>query len=247
MFRIAKCELENIQLMRYDHLQGDHTGRYGTGIWDNTSRKLKAQLVRETFSGIKGKPILDAGADNGNVIKTLGATGNYGISLDIAFQRLLGNKIQYDGGFVCARAQELPFRNNSLYGISAFDIIEHLLPDDSIRMLQEFYRVLIPGHKLVLATTNTDCLARRLRKIIEPDKKVSIDEHCNEMSYKDLLGIFNLTGFTDVQIIGGSIIPGIRKLQWVLPFSSLYTLDTLLSRKLPKVSSEVFVTAAKPA
>lgn len=239
-------KIEALQLERYNHLEGDHFGRYGTGSNDMAMKRFKVKLIKEMFSDVKGAPILDLGADEGSVVGALSDNGNTGISIDIAYQRLLGNSRLGKGLFVCSRAQELPFSESSIGGICAFDIIEHLDKKDPVKMMEEIYRVLAPGKKVILATTNTSCLARNMRRLIEPDRVVSIAEHANEMSYQTVRQLFRQTGFVNIHARGAGIIPGMRRLQWFLPFNKLHKWDIAISERFPQISPEIFIAAEKP-
>ena len=57
--------------------------------------------------------------------------------------------------FFCkADATKLPFKDNSFDTIFNSEMIEHLYPQDSKKMLDEFFRVLKPGGKLIITTPN---------------------------------------------------------------------------------------------
>lgn len=243
----SRREIEAIQLGRYDHLEGDHIGRYGSGLNDKAMMRFEVNTVKDIFEDIGKKPILTLGADAGEVIGALSDNGNFGISVDIAHKRLLGNKKMGKGSFICSRAQELPFANNSIYGVCAFDILEHLIPDDSPKMLEEIYRVLVPGQRVALTTGNTNCLARRARKIIDPTRTVSREDHANEIAYGDLIILLNNASFIDIQSRGVGIIPGMRRIQRIIPFDFLHDLDINLGRNYPEISPEVLFVATKPS
>lgn len=82
--------------------------------------------------------------------------------------------------FVKADICALPFKDNYADYIECNDVIEHMPMNKVLTALREMYRVLKPGHKLGLMTTNFDELARLWTQEIEGNK-LDTEEDWNRM------------------------------------------------------------------
>ncbi len=242
---MSRQAAENENLAIYNSVYGGRNDLYVSGQYDLALKKYYIETVRKFFGDTSGKPVLNLGADAAGIFGTLCDIGNIGISLDIAFNKLSGNSQVREASYVNARAQDLPFADNSIHGVLAFDIIEHLIPEDSENMLEEVYRVLAPGQKVVLTTPNTDCLARRTRRVIDPYRTVSRPDHVNEMSHHHLTTLFKNKRFDNIRSHGVSILPGLQRLQRYLPFEPIYIFDHDLAQNYPQLSAEVLFIATK--
>ncbi len=97
------------------------------------------------FSNFKGK-ILDAGCNIGNFV-SLDPKNIFGVDIDK--KAILKT---HERGLSCCLMnieENMGLKNNSLDGIHASQIIEHL--DKPLDVLKEFYKILKPGGLLVLA------------------------------------------------------------------------------------------------
>ena len=63
---------------------------------------------------------------------------------------------------VVADVRKLPYDNDSVDGILASDVLEHLPPADTVSALQEWHRVLVPAGSLTLRLPNLLLLAKMI-------------------------------------------------------------------------------------
>lgn len=99
--------------------------------------------------------VLDLGCGRGEVVRFCLTHGAQAVGVDYSKSALaLAQKTLASGKvpLLCAKAQELPFIENSFDLILAFDIVEHLHQPELEKMLAETYRVLVPGGRLLVHT-----------------------------------------------------------------------------------------------
>lgn len=108
-------------------------------------------FVKEIVDSSPKGFLLDAccGFDSSSIEEIASATRKIGLDVDPAAlkkNRLLHQKVVGD-------LAVLPFKNNSYQGVCLHWGIEHI--EDPLTALKEIYRVLKPGGRIVLMTTNT--------------------------------------------------------------------------------------------
>lgn len=91
-------------------------------------------------------PVLDVGAQNGAFLEQINAEFKVGVDL---FEVPVSSQV-----WCCADACHLPFDDHSFTHVLAFDIIEHVVDDET--MLAEVGRILKPGGYLWLSTPQID-------------------------------------------------------------------------------------------
>lgn len=91
----------------------------------------------------------------------------------------IGARVPKDCAFVQASMTELPFKDNSIDYVESNDSIEHLSWNEVDMAFKEIYRVLKPGGKLGLMTTNFDEVARLWNANIT-GKKLNTPEEINQ-------------------------------------------------------------------
>ena len=127
--------------------------------WEESYGRNKSLL--EMFRGLvlgnfHGKNILDIGCGTGGMGDVVGTKGRLYVGADYNFHVLRFAKPRPDQIYVQCSAIELPFPNQSLDCIFAFDIIEHLVGGKTwqIQFLEELRRVLRPMGMIFLTTPN---------------------------------------------------------------------------------------------
>lgn len=95
------------------------------------------------------------------------ARGFYNVDIAISpwemedfYKKVKKKKIPEDARFIQAAVQDLPFEDNSVDYMESTDMIEHLPMRDVAGTFKEMYRVMKPGGKLLIVTTDFDDVAR---------------------------------------------------------------------------------------
>ncbi len=119
--------------------------------------------LRKTAGRLSGQRVLDLGCGGGMLAEPMAAAGARvtGIdpsaaSLEAAREHASKNGLEID--YRLARAEQIPFDDESFDLVAAFDVLEHL--DDLERSLGEVARVLRPGGRLIYDTMNRTLVSR---------------------------------------------------------------------------------------
>lgn len=160
---------------------------------------------------------------------------------------------------LCNLLEGLPFKNESFLQIYFCDVIEHIPPAHISFVLQEIYRVLLPGGTLILSTPNLNRLSGLFRFMagysVNPPIEVSkIGEtfgHIREFAPKEINKILLKSGFKPdkyvyvtnpfftVEAFGDDNNFSIRKAKLI------NTLTTILVNFFPRTGDEMFIAAQK--
>lgn len=176
----------------------DEMAKYGpeASVIDPNDRKgyknryiafLRDRAILKALSDIpQPARILDFGCGSGNLSKTLADNGYRPVGVDISRNLLRSAQrhklmhslfIQYDG-------RHLPFPSNSFDACVTYGVLIHLTDADSFcRVLEEIYRVLKPGGRLI-------AIEQVCRKNIFKPDEMKLQRSANEF-----LQLFMGTGF----------------------------------------------------
>jgi ubiquinone/menaquinone biosynthesis C-methylase UbiE len=225
-------------------MYGDTTtdAGFGEGLMQDVLQDKRIQIARENIpSGVE--PVVDVGCGQGIITQSI-ASSNRVIGVELVHSRVAYTKdIFATPMYVCADGAFLPLPSLSTKAVCAFEVLEHMIPSDTIAALYEFYRVLKVGGVLILSTPNLDGIGNRLRRNLKPT--MSRRDHFNEMSYRYLLKIVKEAGFKVNHLEGIGLIPGLWHVQKIFNFRQLYEFNNAIARFLPQISTEVSVVATK--
>lgn len=151
----------NYRTKIYKYYSSNRIGKLAPGtVVDFQSRApyLK-KLIKDHFPANKKALILEVGCGHGTLLYYLVQAGYENVSgIDtseeqvLAAQRLgIRNVIKAD---IAKHLSD--WKDNTLDVIVAFDVIEHFTKDEISNLLDEFYRVLIKGGKLITHQPNSD-------------------------------------------------------------------------------------------
>lgn len=140
----------------------------------------------------------------------------------------------------------LPFRNESFDAIFAGEIIEHILDTDGF--LEECYRVLRPGGRLVLTTPNLVSLVWRCQLLagrvpIEIDHSARTGAgHVRYYTLATLTSQLRERGFTVLETDGDRIV-----VPFIVRFGFIKELlSTSITKLLPSLTFRLIIVAGRP-
>jgi ubiquinone/menaquinone biosynthesis C-methylase UbiE len=151
---------ENMLRGNHEYTVHNYDEDYFSEIHDHYERgnnQKKLELISEFCGNVKGLSVLDAGCGSGVITYHLLMSGANVISMDFSRNALgkaeeLFNTRRLNPCLAQGNVETLPFREDCFDLIVAADVIEHLYHRD--KFLQEAYRTLKEGGKLVLTTDN---------------------------------------------------------------------------------------------
>src|SRR6185503_15212558 len=173
----------------------DYLGHYATdaemfdyfearsGATEHSERRLREMI--QTFIPAGTKTILDVGCGSAWIAKTYLPKGVEVISLDASVTNPKKAVTKYPSPHhagVAADAFHLPFRDGSIECIVAAEIIEHVT--DPAAFVNELYRVLAPGGKLVVSTPYKELL--RYELCIHCNKLTPVNAHLHSFDERKL-------------------------------------------------------------
>jgi 2-polyprenyl-3-methyl-5-hydroxy-6-metoxy-1,4-benzoquinol methylase len=178
----------------YDQIRPDHLNRY--------------EFACETLDGLSDKhQILDlaCGIGYGTLMLAQKTAANItGVDIDAAAidhakQYFANAQIQ----FICEDAKLLSLMPASQDAIVSFETIEHIDFDELL--LQQFYKFLKVGGRLICSTPNQDVM---------PFDKLKFSFHLKHYTNAELVQLLNRVGFTDIQLyaqhdpVAGKVVKG---------------------------------------
>lgn len=116
-------------------------------------RRLAVAL--ELAGDVRGKRVLDLGCGRGEVVRTCLERGAHVVGLDFSYDALmLAQRIVPPvlAPLLRADVQHLPLQSASFDLVFALDLVEHLYPAELNRLLEEAFRVLSTGGRLIVHT-----------------------------------------------------------------------------------------------
>lgn len=126
-------------------------------------RKARFSKIQKAL--VSGDICLDLGCGLGDLTAILGNYYNKVIGTDLSITALQ-YAVKYHknsrSAFLPANACEQPFKNNTFDFVLLSEVIEHILPEESQGAINEIFRILKPGGKVLITTQNKMELRRLL-------------------------------------------------------------------------------------
>lgn len=117
-------------------------------------RKLSYSLLNAQ----QGDVVIDVGCGTGKAVSELSAKGTTAIGIDLSEQMISVAKRRFPAcDFRVAKAESLPFKDNTVNGYHAERLFQHLT--DPFQSLSEAHRILAPGGRIVLLDQDYDMWA----------------------------------------------------------------------------------------
>lgn len=175
-----------------------------------SEQEIRARLASYVPCFEGASDVLDLGCGRGEFLDLLKAKGVKGTGLDLnpemvevcrsrGLEATAGDALDYLSGLA----------DESLGGLLAVQVVEHLEPDYLIRLLQTAFYKLRPGSRLVLETINPACWVAFFESYLRDLT------HARPLHPQTLQYLVQASGFTEAEIVYRS--PVADKLQGVTP------------------------------
>jgi SAM-dependent methyltransferase len=122
-----------------DHLNA-WKGEYGKAIWRGPYDI--APIASRVSAGAR---VLDAGCGSGKMIVPLARAGYRVVGMDIVMEGLREIRARGDYDLVAGDVRILPFCDGTFDAVVCYDVLQHLLEPERVRVVEEIKRVLVPG------------------------------------------------------------------------------------------------------
>jgi ubiquinone/menaquinone biosynthesis C-methylase UbiE len=189
---------------RTDHHSRDrliHWARFydmWTGLLGRRRNRMRA-MVADDLQLQSGDHVLDVGCGTGHLAivfaQRVGPTGSVkGIDPAAEMIKRASGRARKRGvpvSFQVAFAQDLPFADRNFDAVACTLVLHHVAEDDQLTAVQEMYRVLKPGGRLLIAEFHQGPGQRR-----HPGPRWL--RHSGEDMLDKALRLVNASGFTDV-------------------------------------------------
>lgn len=210
--------------------------------FDSTKRLRQSVLAR--LSNARGF-FLDAGSGDGWLINAKPHVRF--ISIDLGMKNLLSLRKKHPHAMlVCADVTRLPFREGSLDGVVASEVMEHLNEPEAAA--REFARVCKSGASIVLSTPYKETL--RYYLCIHCNKPTPANAHIQTFDENRHRQILDGVGFSDIRyaITQNKLFIGLRLSHALrfLPYRIWAVIDQLFMFAYRKAHT-IIVTGTKPS
>jgi len=200
------------------------------------------------FLGTNQK-ILDIGCNDGTITQVMKEMGNEVIGVDFEEVVEIAKRNHHDIQFISFDASNIfPIDDNSFDVVIATELIEHLIDDELF--LNECYRILRPGGRLMLTTPNFTFIRNRIWLLF--GRYVDEYTHIHKYTFRNVRKIIKASGFRILMEKG--IVYDLGKDMFIKNFFAHFKysyqnpLWFFLESILPKrLRSNIFIIGVKPS
>lgn len=205
-------------------------------------RALAVKLFEQALNDLEStEPILEIGGAQDSMLHGFAAKDRVIINADIAND--LSKKHDKNGHLTMHldATGPLPFKDSSIAAIITGEFIEH--PFNIKEVLEEFWRVLVPGGILVVTTPNLAALQDRVRFMFGNSPRhvdalhPYLSVHIRPFAAKSLEKILNATGFEQLALQSNFV-------GWELP-SGKWLQSRRLAQWFPALGGSLIISARK--
>ena len=164
---------------------------------------------------------LDIGCGPGTFIGTL-SEGIISYGVDISKKQIEYANKHYQNEYKSFQqifvGREFPFEDNSFDVVTIIEVIEHLRKDQALSLLDQSYRMLRPGGKIIITTPNYKSFWPLLEVLLNSCGQISYqDQHINRYCKRSLYNQMLESGFKSVKInCFQSVAPFFAAINWQL-------------------------------
>lgn len=129
--------------------------------------------VNEWVETLPPGQICEMGCGLGQWTRYYALKGRRSVGLDIVPEAIEAAQSESDrkglagAEFLVGDARRMPFDAQTFAGISSFGVVEHFMDEDLQAMIDESYRILIRGGRLLLTTPNVWCMHSVTRPLLQ--------------------------------------------------------------------------------
>ncbi len=158
----------------------------------------KFGYMRQSVNITPEMVVVDVGCGSGAFLETLPPCQKHGVDHSVeqlAFARKLGLTV------VQSEADALPFSDGSVDVVFSSELIEHIPREKGEKMIEEFYRILRPGGKVVLTTPNYYSLWPAIEELWSRTGPIDYRKiHITHYTRKKITNLFRENGFQKMRV-----------------------------------------------
>lgn len=138
--------------------------------WYGGMRAVSSVLIERVYPRAANLRILDAGCGSAGNAPFLQRYGEV-VGLDLEPLALRYGQANLPGRVVCGSVQNLPYQTGSFDLVTSFDVLYHMQVADEVAALQEFWRVLRPGGRLLIRLPAFELLKSKHDRLVHTRRR----------------------------------------------------------------------------
>ncbi|MGA3037315.1 MAG: class I SAM-dependent methyltransferase [Vulcanimicrobiaceae bacterium] len=214
--------------------------------------QIHTPIVNRWLATLPPGPICEMGCGLGQWTRYYARVGREAVGIDLVSDAVeKASKKASDLGlskarYVVADARKMPFEDRTFAGVSSFGVVEHFWDADTQSLIDETFRILLPGGRLLLTTPNVWSMHSLTRPILQALGKWNLGLE-RSFSPSRLASYCSRAGFAIVEkgvLVSGTLfgavlterIPGLDALsRWIERRQSLLGFVSYVIAERPRV------------